>query len=95
MTWALAEGREKALVIASSTADSKLVAANGDLSPRRHTYTCYPVANSNVTLPRAPKLGYSPSGASTSSLAAVENPTCVTLVTCYIEFCKLFPSIYG
>ena len=30
MTWALAEGREKALVIASSTADSKLVAANGD-----------------------------------------------------------------
>jgi hypothetical protein len=30
MTWALAEGREKALVIASSMADSKLVAANGD-----------------------------------------------------------------
>ena len=30
MTWALAEGREKALVIASSTADSKLLAASGD-----------------------------------------------------------------
>ena len=30
MMWALAEGREKALVIASSTADSKLVVANGD-----------------------------------------------------------------
>jgi len=30
MTWASAEGREKALVIASSTADSKLLAANCD-----------------------------------------------------------------
>ena len=30
MTWALAEGREKALVIASSTADSKRLAASGD-----------------------------------------------------------------
>jgi hypothetical protein len=62
---------------------------------RRHTHVRYPVADSNVTLPRAPNLDYLPSGASTPSLAAVENPRCVTLVTCYIEFCKLFPSIYG
>ena len=30
MTWAFEEGRDKALVIASSTADSKLLAANCD-----------------------------------------------------------------
>ena len=30
MTWAFAEGRDKALVIASSTADSKLLVANCD-----------------------------------------------------------------